>query len=178
MVPSAPLLRRDEEPKGVDAPPEAEPRPLPFARLFGGGGYNASAPGSRPRERPASLSVGPACSNIEAATATAFRGGGGGGGGWLRRRLGPSGRDVLCKPAQDGRHPVPQKVPETTSLIFLETVPVTVLEKVPETTSLIFLETVSVRVSEKVPETTSLIFLETVPVTVPEKVPETTLLIF
>ena len=58
MVPSAALLRRDEEPKGVDAPPEAEPRPLPFARLFGGGGYNASAPGSRPRERPASLSVG------------------------------------------------------------------------------------------------------------------------
>ena len=50
MVPSAPLLRRDEEPKGVDAPPEAEPRPLPFARLFGGGGPNASAPVPKPRE--------------------------------------------------------------------------------------------------------------------------------
>ena len=37
MIPSAPLLRRDEEPMEVDVPPEAEPRPLPFARLFGGG---------------------------------------------------------------------------------------------------------------------------------------------
>ena len=75
VVPSAPLLRRDDEPKKVDAPPEAEPRPLSFARLFGGGGSNASAPVPRPRERPASLSVGPACSNMDAATATAFRGG-------------------------------------------------------------------------------------------------------
>ena len=35
VVPSAPLLRHDEEPMDVDTPPEAEPRPLPFARLFG-----------------------------------------------------------------------------------------------------------------------------------------------
>ena len=44
VVPSALLLGRDEEPMEVDTPPEAEPRPLPFARLFGGGGPNASAP--------------------------------------------------------------------------------------------------------------------------------------
>ena len=45
VVPSAPLRRGDEEPVEVDdAPPEAEPRPLPIARLFGGGGSNASAP--------------------------------------------------------------------------------------------------------------------------------------
>ena len=50
VVPSAPLLRRDEEPMDVDTPPEAEPRPLPFARLFGGGGSNASAPTPKPRE--------------------------------------------------------------------------------------------------------------------------------
>ena len=43
VVPSAPLLRSDEEPMDVDTPPEAEPRSLPFARLFGGGGPNASA---------------------------------------------------------------------------------------------------------------------------------------
>ena len=50
VVPSAPLLRRDEEPMDVDALPEAEPRPLPFVRLFGGGGPNASAPVPKPRE--------------------------------------------------------------------------------------------------------------------------------
>ena len=49
-VPSAPLLRRDEEPMDVDTPPEAEPRSLPFARLFGGGGPNASAPVPKPSE--------------------------------------------------------------------------------------------------------------------------------
>ena len=50
MIPSAPLLRRDEEPMEVDVPPEAEPRPLPFARLFGGGGSSPSAPLPKPRE--------------------------------------------------------------------------------------------------------------------------------
>ena len=50
VVPSAPLLRRGEEPMDVDTPPEAEPRPLPFARLFGGGGSSASAPMPKPRE--------------------------------------------------------------------------------------------------------------------------------
>ena len=50
MVPSAPLLRSDEEPMEVDAPPEAGPRPLPFARFFGGGGSNASAPVPKPRK--------------------------------------------------------------------------------------------------------------------------------
>ena len=45
LVPSAPLQRGDEEPVDVDdAPPKAEPRPLLIARLFGGGGSNASAP--------------------------------------------------------------------------------------------------------------------------------------
>ena len=50
VVPSAPLLRRNEEPMDVDTPSEPEPRPLPFARLFGGGGSNASAPMPKPRE--------------------------------------------------------------------------------------------------------------------------------
>ena len=50
VVPSALLLRRDEEPMDVDTPPEAEPRPLPFVRLFGGGGSSASAPVPKPRE--------------------------------------------------------------------------------------------------------------------------------
>ena len=35
LVPSAPLRRGDEEPMEVDAPPEAEPRPLSIARLQG-----------------------------------------------------------------------------------------------------------------------------------------------
>ena len=50
MIPSAPLLRRDEEPMEVDVPPEAEPRPLPFAVLFGGSGSSPSAPLPKPRE--------------------------------------------------------------------------------------------------------------------------------
>ena len=51
MVPSAPLLRHDEEPMEVNVPPEAEPRPLPFARIFrGGGGSSPSAPLPKARE--------------------------------------------------------------------------------------------------------------------------------
>ena len=50
MTPSTPLLRRDEEPMEVDVPPEAEPRLLPFARLFRGGGSSSSAPLPKPRE--------------------------------------------------------------------------------------------------------------------------------
>ena len=47
VVPSAPLLRRDEEPMDVDTPQEAEPRPLPFVRLFGGtGGHCPSSDSS------------------------------------------------------------------------------------------------------------------------------------
>ena len=50
VVPSAPLLRRSKEPMDVNTPPEAKPRSLPFARLFGGGGANTSAPVPNPRE--------------------------------------------------------------------------------------------------------------------------------
>ena len=47
---SAPLIRGDEEPKDVDPRPEAETRPLPFSRLFGGCGSNHSSPVPKPRE--------------------------------------------------------------------------------------------------------------------------------
>ena len=81
--------------------------PSPDSR---GGGSNASAPVPKLRERSASLSVDLAHSNNEAATATAFQG--------LRRLwLGPSGRDVLCQPAQGGRHPDP--VTRMTLSLFL-----------------------------------------------------------
>ena len=66
--------RCDEELVEVDdAPPEAEPRPLPIARLFGGAGSNASAPPVlNPREwHAASLSVDLEHSN---GNETAFRG--------------------------------------------------------------------------------------------------------
>ena len=107
VVPSAPLRRGDEEPMEVDAPPEAEPRPLSIARLQG-----------RWFQR--------FCARVETEGATSFslgrlggfqhRGSNGDGfPGGLRRRLAPSVRDVLCKLAQGGRHPVPQKVPETAS---------------------------------------------------------------
>ena len=102
VVPSAPLLRRDDEPMEVDAPPEAEPRPLSIARLQGWwfqrfcAGAETEGTTSFSLDRPG-----------------VFQHGGGNGDGFpvgLRRRLGPSGRDFLCKPAQGGRHPVPEKV--------------------------------------------------------------------
>ena len=65
----------------------------------------------------ASLSVDLALSNNEKTTATVFRG--------LRRLwLGPSGRDVLCQPAQGGRHPDPVTRMTRSSQVCLENTPV------------------------------------------------------
>ena len=50
VVPSAPLRQCHEELMEVDIPWEAEPRPLPFTRVFGGSGSSASVPVPRPRD--------------------------------------------------------------------------------------------------------------------------------
>ena len=89
----APLIRSDEEPMDIEPAPEAEPGPLPFSRLFGGGGSNVSPPVPKPRESPASLPVGAIQHRAD-----------GDGLLWKLQRpwRGLSRRNVSCQPARDG----------------------------------------------------------------------------